>query len=318
MIPRLNAQLVDDAAGRIDPFLSPTPLRSSTARPQRILLKLENEQPTGSFKVRGALSNLLAQAPCPNGFVTASAGNHGLGVAFAASVSGRSETITVFVPTSAPERKIAQLRAFKIDLRVEGATYDDAAVLARKHADVSGARYIHAYDDPLTAAGQGTVACELAAQTQALGAVFVPVGGGGLITGIAAWLKERKPEVRVIAVQPVASPALRASIDAGRALHDFQAAPTLADGLAGGIGDFVFEHRNLIDEIVVVDEAETRRAIKALWQLDGVRAEASGAVAYAAAIARDGACGTSVAIITGGNIDDAVFDRVIDAEGSGS
>lgn len=311
---RLDASMVEAAHARIRPFLPPTPLATKRAMGEgRIFLKLETEQPTGSFKVRGALSNLLRQPETRTGFVTASAGNHGLGVAWAAKASARAERITIFVPGSAPEAKIRKLREFDIDLKVVGETYDDAARAAHEHEQETGARYIHAYDDPMTASGQGTLAVEVADRLERVGTMIVPVGGGGLISGTAAWFKERFPATRIVAVQADASPSLSESIRLRRALLEYPAGPTLADGLAGGIGHIVFEHRDLLDEIVNVPEALIRAAIRRLHLEDGVRAEASGAITLGA-LDMEASLGWPepiVCVVSGANIDDSAFAPIV-------
>jgi threonine dehydratase len=182
-----------------------------------------------------------------------------------------------------------------------------------EHVRRTGATYVHAFDDPRTAAGQGTAALEIADSLPSAGTVVVPVGGGGLITGMAVALLARLPHVRIVAVQPEASPALRDSLAAGRPLLDYAAAPTLADGLAGGIGRMVWERRDLIDEVVLVSEAEIESAIVALATHDQVIAEGAGAAAVAAIAAGrvPGGGRPVVAMITGGNLDIAVLARLL-------
>ena len=167
-----------------------------------------------------------------------------------------------------------------------------------------------------TAAGQGTIGLEILDECPEVAAVLVPVGGGGLIAGLAAAVKARAPGVRVVAVQPEASPALRESLRLGRALLTYPAGPTLADGLSGGIGEIAFDHRDLIDEIVTVSEDEIEDAIVALLAADQVVAEASGAVGVAALRAgkvASAARGPVVAVVTGGNIDARVLARLLGA-----
>lgn len=311
---RLTAALVDQAYDVIRPFLRPTRLlETRDARHRRVFLKLETEQPTGSFKVRGALSNLLRQPETLAGFVAASAGNHGLGLAWAAEQSGRREPVTIFVPGSAPETKVSKLRQYPVALRIVGETFDDAERAARQFEREENARFIHAYDDLLTAAGQGTLAIEVQQALGSIGTLVAPVGGGGLISGNAAWFKERHPGVRIVAVQPDASPALSESIRLGRALLEYPAGPTLADGLSGGIGRIVFDHRALIDEVLNVPEERIRAAIRSLHRNDGVRAEASGAIARAALDLEESMDWPEpiVCVITGGNIDDSVFEKIV-------
>jgi threonine dehydratase len=210
---------------------------------------------------------------------------------------------------------VDKLRTFPVEVRQEGANYDEAHALALEHAARTGATYVHAFEDARTAAGQGTVALELIEQAPALAAVVVPVGGGGLIAGMATALKTRAPATRVIAVQPEASPALRESLRIGRALLEFPAGPTLADGLAGGIGEIAFEHRDLIDEVVVVPEAEIEAAVVALLAADQVVAEGSGAIGVAAIRAGlvDAHRGPTAVVVTGANIDVAVLARLLAA-----
>jgi threonine dehydratase len=217
------------------------------------------------------------------------------------------------VPDSAPRAKVAKLRTFPVEVRQHGATYDDAHALAVEHAEATGATYVHAFEDRRTAAGQGTVALELLEQAPELAAVVVPVGGGGLISGMAALLSARAPGVRVIAVQPEASPALRESLKLGRPLLEYPAGPTLADGLAGGIGAIAFDHRDLFDDVVVVPEADIEDAIVALLAEDQVVAEASGAIGVAAV--RSGLVsareGPVAVVVTGANIDARVLERLL-------
>ena len=319
MSVRLSLDDVERARATIRSYLSPPPLRRSFAlrAAGQAYLKLECWQPTGSFKVRGALNTLVSLSPDERrrGVVAASAGNHALGVAFAVQVLGGRTEATLFVPGSAPRAKVEKLRGFDVTVQVEGATYDDAHALAMSHARRTGATYVHAFEDPRTAAGQGTTALEILDELPGVGAILVPVGGGGLISAVAVVVKARAPGVRVVAVQPEASPALPESIRQGRPLLEYPAGPTLADGIAGGIGEIVFEHRDLIDDVVLVSEEEIGDAVVALLADDQVVAEASGAVGVAAL--RSGKWRADgrpvVAIVTGGNIDASVLRRLLSA-----
>jgi threonine dehydratase len=308
---------VEDARHTIAPYLPPTPLRRAFSVPGgQAWLKLECWQPTGSFKVRGALNVLsaLTSAERTRGVVAASAGNHALGVAFAIQALGGDMPATVFVPATAPRAKVDKLRTFPVTVVEGGATYDEAAARAADHARTTGAFSVHAYDDPRTAAGQGTVGLEILDQNPLIGTIVVPVGGGGLIAGIAAAVKAQRPDVRIVAVQPAASPALRDSIAQGEPLLDYPAGPTLADGLAGGIGLMVYTHRHLVDEVVNVTEPEIEDAIVALVAHDQVVAEGSGAVGVAAL--RSGRLRLddgrpAAVVITGANIDAGVLGRLL-------
>jgi threonine dehydratase len=313
----LTLDEVERAAATLRPYLRPTPLRQSALfRNAPVYLKLECWQPTGSFKVRGATNVLasLTQAERARGVVAASAGNHALGLAFAAQALGGAIEATVFVPETAPRAKVDKLRRFPVTVHEKGATYDDAVAEAMVFRDRTGATWVHAFEDARTAAGQGTAGLEILEELPAVDTIVVPVGGGGLIVGIATAAKALSPGVRVVAVQPEASPSLRESLRQGRALLTYPAGPTLADGLAGGIGEIVFAHRHLIDEVVTVSEEETEDAIAALVAEDQVVSEASGAVGVAALRAgriapRDGR--PVAVVITGGNIDARVLARLL-------
>ena len=315
--PRLlSAGEIERARERLRGLLPPTPLRRSFAlRPHAAWLKLECWQPTGSFKVRGALHHLasLSAEECRRGVVAASAGNHALGVAWAAQALGGRVPATLFVPESAPRAKVEKLRSFPVSVRVVGATYDDAFDASLAYAQAEGARYLHAFEDPLTAAGQGSCGLEILEQLPEVATIVVPVGGGGLIASIATVVKARAPRVRIVAVQPEASPSLAESLARGEALLRYPAGPTLADGVAGGIGEIVFRHRALIDEVVAVPEPALEDAIAALLAEDQVVAEGAGALAAAALRCGrvSAAAGPVVLVVSGGNIDARQLARLL-------
>ena len=316
-LPRpVRPEEVERAREVVGRHLAPTPLRPAFACKGDVLLKLECWQPTGSFKVRGALNTLssLSDEDARAGVVAASAGNHALGVAFAVRALGGTLRATLFVPRSAPRAKVDKLRRFPVVVIQEGEDYDQAHALALAHAERTGRRYVHAFDEPATAAGQGTVGLEVLEQRPDIRTLVVPVGGGGLMAGCAVAIKARAPHVRVVAVQPEASPSLAESLRVGRPLLEFAAAPTLADSLAGGIGEIVFAHRGLIDEVVAVKESDIEQAVVALLAQDQVVAEGAGAVGVAAlrsgALRLDGGEPAAV-VVSGGNIDAAVLARLL-------
>jgi threonine dehydratase len=316
---RLRPEDVERAAAVVGSYLAPTPLRRSFAveGPGAVWLKLECWQPTGSFKVRGALNALAALSPGERaaGVVAASAGNHALGVAYAAQALGGLARVTLFVPTSAPRAKVDKLRRFPVEVRQEGREYDETVVHARAYAEETGARYVHAFEDRATAAGQGTAGLEVLSQLPDLGTLVVPVGGGGLISACAVAVKARAPHVRVVAVQAGASPALRESLRQGRPLLTYPAGPTIADGLAGGVGAIAYEHRDLIDDVVDVPEEAIEDAVVALLGRDQVLAEGSGAIGVAAlrrGLVTPGGRPVAV-IVTGANIDTDVLSRLLAA-----
>jgi threonine dehydratase len=312
----LSLDDVRRAREALRPHLPPTPLRRAfSVAGGSAWLKLESLQPTGSFKVRGALAAMSALPADERrrGVVAASAGNHALGMALAAETLG-GVPATVFVPESAPRPKLEKLRRFAVTVRIVGATYDDACAAGAVFARETGAMEVHAFEDPRVAAGQGTCGLEVLEQLGPVGTILVPVGGGGLLSGLATVVKALRPDVKVVAVQPDASPALRDSLRQGAPLLEYPARPTLADGLAGGIGAIAWEHRALVDEVVVVPEAAIEEAVVALLAEDQVVAEASGAVGVAAlrkGLVRSLDARPAVAIVTGANIELGALARLL-------
>jgi threonine dehydratase len=249
-------------------------------------LKLETVQPTGSFKVRGAANALLAlqeAGESPRGVVTFSTGNHGRAVAFVGRRLGLP--VTVCVAETVPETKLAPLRASGAELRVEGATQDEAALIARDLASHHQLALIEPFDDPHVIAGQGTIGLELAEQLPGLDSVLVPVSGGGLVSGIAVVIKALRPHTRVIGVCADSAPAMFDSVRAGRPVASPERA-TLADSLRGGVGtenhwtfDLVRAH---VDDLVVVSEGQIKGALLHALHEHGLVLEGAGAVGIAA------------------------------------
>lgn len=289
-----------------------TPLRHSWSLSEMsgvpTWLKLECWQPTGSFKVRGALNFLanLTVAERAHPLVTASAGNHALGVSYAAQQLGMTG-VTIFVPRTAPRAKLDKLRAFPVEVIQAGDTYDEAHHAAEQFQRDTGATFVHAYDDPRTVAGAGTIGLEILEDLPDVEVVLVPVGGGGMIAGIATAIKAVAPAVKVIGVQPEASPALRDSLRDGRVYEEYPAGPTIADGLAGGIGRICFEvAQRCVDDVIIVREDELHAAVAALVAREQLLVEGSGAVGVAAVMlhAIEGLAGKrTAAVLSGANLD---------------
>ncbi len=305
-------ELVDflQAARRIRPYIHHTPLiRSHFLSEQTrgdVWLKLENQQPTGSFKVRGALNKLsqLLATERAQGIVAASAGNHALGVAHAAA-SLNLGRVAIFVPHSTPDAKLKKLRRFPITLHLAGQTYEDAHQAAVAFAAQTGAVEISAYDDLAVIAGQGTAGVEIMHDLPTAELMLVPIGGGGLVSGVATAVRHINPACQIIGVQPQASPAAQLSFAQNKAIDPYDHAPTIADGLAGGFGKrpFALLRQNPPD-VVLVSEAEIRQAIVALLAEEQLVIEPSGATAVAPLLAgRVNVRGkTAVCILTGGNL----------------
>ena len=295
-----------DAEKRIRPLLPPTPLVESPELAPRALLKLETFQPTGSFKVRGALALLTRLAPGER-VVAASAGNHALGVAWAATALGVEATVVV--PETAAPAKLAALERFPVELLRHGAGYDEAERHALALAG-EGRRYVSAYNDPDVIAGGGTLALEL---PEGPLTIVCPVGGGGLCAGVALWASG-PADVRVVGVEAEASRAVSVAVAAGW-VAPVEVGPTLADGLAGNLepGSVTVELvRAHVAELVAVTEAEIEEAIRLLVSEHGVVAEGAGAVATAALLAgKVAVAGRPVALVTGRNMDTAVLGRIL-------
>ncbi|MFS8570238.1 MAG: threonine/serine dehydratase [Thermaerobacter sp.] len=309
------------ARRRIAPYLEPTPLQASRTFSRmtgwQVWLKPENLQRTGSFKARGALNAVLRlaegegetggpQAPSRRrGVITASSGNHGQAVAFAAASAGLPATVVV--PEQASPAKVAAMEGYGARVVRHGRFPDERKAHARRLAREEGLHYIDSTDDPDVIAGQGTVAVEVLEDLPDVAALVVPVGGGGLISGVAAAVKGMRPGVRVIGVEPVGSAAMHASLQAGRPVTLDQV-DSVADGLwCRRPGDLCFAHvRRFVDDIVRVDEAEILAAMALLAERAKLVVEPSGAVSLAAGLARrlpGVAAGRPVAfVLTGGNV----------------
>jgi threonine dehydratase len=278
----------------------------------RIWLKRDDLQRTGAFKERGARNALLCLTPeeRARGVVAASAGNHALGLAFHGAQLG--VPVTVVVPVTAPEVKIARCRALGARVVVQGTSFDAAQAFAAEWAQQTGASLVHPFDDLRVIAGQATMALEFLEQVQQLDTVVVPVGGGGLLAGVATAVKALRPRVRVVGVEPANAAGFLAARRAGRpvrtAVH-----PTLADGLAvAEVGPTAFPiAARLVDEVVTVTEHEIAVAIAALARTCGAVAEGAGAGALAAVLAGKVAAHSVMLPVSGRNIDPAVHQRIL-------
>jgi len=292
--------------------LEPAPLLSARLG-SRLLLKREDEQRTFSFKIRGAYNKIsgLGAEQMAAGVVAASAGNHAQGVALAAKELGTSALIVM--PATTPRIKVDAVAALGARIELYGDTYDDAQARARAAEAEEGRVFVHAYDDPDTIAGQGTVGMEILQQhPEPLDAIFVPVGGGGLISGIAAYTKRLRPEIRIIGVEPVDAAAMKASLDAGERVL-LKTVGGFADGVAvRQVGVETFRIcRELVDDIVLVSTDEICAAIKDVFEDTRTILEPAGALSIAGAkrwLADGGRRGLEVvAVASGANMN---FDRL--------
>ena len=283
---------------------------------QDLFLKLENLQMTGSFKERGALNKIATLTPeqGARGVVAASAGNHAQGVAYHATQRGIRAVIVM--PLTTPLVKVTATRGFGAEVVLHGANYDEACVEATRLCEAEGMTFIHPFDDPLVMAGQGTIGLEMLEQIEGLQAVVVPIGGGGLIGGIACAVKESKPSVRVIGVQTSRLPSMQRAV---REHHPttLDPATTIADGIAvRRAGEVTFPVVDkYVDEIVTVDEDEIASSILTLLEREKTLAEGAGATALAAVLQQRTTLpkGMRTAVlVSGGNIDVTLLSRIIE------
>lgn len=323
MTNELTADAVDEAAARLAPVVRRTPLEMSDRLTAGlgfpVLLKREDLQLCRSYKVRGAFNviSTLSDEERARGVVCASAGNHGQGVAYACHLLGIRGR--VYLPANTPRQKrqrIATIGGEWIEPIIAGSSYDEASAAAHADAERTGAVYVHPFDDPLTIAGQGTIAPELVAQAEGpVDTVLVPVGGGGLIAGLALWLRAHAPGVHLVGVEPAGAPSMRAALAAGHPVA-LDAIDTFIDGAAvGRVGDTTFPIvRDLVDEVVAVPEGAVCTEMLALYQSEGVIAEPAGALAGAALRTelRRPPQGPVVCIVSGGNNDVSRYGEVVE------
>jgi threonine dehydratase len=305
------------AAARLAPHLGPTPLVASPWLSRltgaEVRLKLESLQVTRSFKVRGALnalSRLAAREPRPM-VVTASAGNHGRAVAWAAERLGLAAV--VFTPRAAPQAKLGPIRAHGADLRPVAEDYEGAERLAMQWAAESGAVFVSPYSHEDVIAGGGTVALEIVEAWPEVDEVVVAIGGGGLISGIACFVKTGRRSVTVIGVEAEASSAFSAARRAGR-IVTIEPRPTLADGLGGNVEPETLTWpyiRDLVDDVVTVSEGQLAAGLRGLVSQEHLIAEGAG-VAAVAAVAGRRAHGRKIAVVvSGANIDTPTLVQVL-------
>lgn len=315
---------VEAAAAALASVVHRTPLEHSPRLSERlganVLLKRENRQLARSYKVRGAfhLISGLTDEERARGVVCASAGNHGQGVAWSCArlgIGGR-----VYVPGNTPRQKrqrITTLGAGAVELVVTGSSYDEANAAAQADAASSGAVFVHPFDDVRTIAGQGSVAVEVLADAPLpVHTVVAPIGGGGLISGMAVWLRERHPGVRIIGVEPAGAASMTAALQAGEPTPLGQI-DTFVDGAAvGRVGNATYPLvRDLVDEVLTVPEGAVCTEMLDLYQVEGIIAEPAGALASTAVAALAGSVPEDqslVCIVSGGNNDVSRYAEIVE------
>ncbi|MBB2957120.1 threonine ammonia-lyase [Pseudoclavibacter helvolus] len=319
--PTITLEQIVAAREIVRQVISQTPIDSARFLSEKlgspVLLKCENMQRTGSYKIRGATYRLsqLSEEQRSRGVVAASAGNHAQGVAFAARQLGIKATI--FMPVGVPLPKLQATRGYGAEVVLTGVNVADALLAAKQFAADTGAEFIHPYDHADIITGQATLALDILEQAPDVDTIIVPIGGGGLISGVSVAAKllgeQRGRPIRIIGVQAANSAPFPVSLEAGHPVK-IQARPTIADGIAVDVpGDITFEVvRDLVDEVVTVSEDDISRAILLLVERAKLVAEPAGATAVAAILAdkiKD--AGTTVAILSGGNIDPLMLEKVL-------
>ncbi|HKW91941.1 MAG TPA: threonine/serine dehydratase [Methylomirabilota bacterium] len=313
MTTRVDRAAIEKTYSLIQPYIRVTPVVETSGAdfglaPFPLTFKLELLQHAGSFKTRGAFTNLLTRPIPAAGVVAASGGNHGAAVAYAAMRLGVKARI--FVPTVSSPAKITRIRGYGAELVVGGDRYADALAASQAWVAESGALAVHAFDQEETLLGQGTLALELGREAPDIDTLLVSVGGGGLIGGIAAWCAGRP---RAIGVEPEAAPTLTKALEAGKPV-DAEAGGIAADSLAPRrVGELMFPiARAHVARVVLVEDAAIRRAQEALWEALRVVAEPGGAAAFSALLSGRyaPAPGERVGVVvSGGNTTAVDFSR---------
>ena len=286
--------------------------RSNPSR--RVWLKLENQQVTGSFKARGSMNKVLSMSATEKqyGAITASTGNHGMGVARALELTGTSGSI--YLPKTASKAKIEKLEVLGGNLEFVDGSCLNTELYAKSIANETSATWISPYNDLKIIGGQGTIGIEILDQCPTLTRVFVTVGGGGLISGVAAILKHFKPSIKIVGCLPSQSPEMYLSVKAGHIVDLDEEKETLSDGSAGGVeeGSITFPLcQQLVDEWALVSESDIAHAMRSVYHTHQMVIEGAAGVAVAGWMHSESDTGTDLVIICGGNIDSELFQSVI-------
>lgn len=315
----LNYELIVEAQDRLRKRVRHTELISSNHFSRQLgyplLLKCENLQTTGAFKLRGAMNFMTARdrSELAQGVTAASAGNHAQGVAYAADLLGVAARI--FMPESTPPQKVQSTRELGAEVVLTGANFDESFAAAQADSQANGTVFIHPFDDPLVMAGQGTIGLEILKDLPDLANIVVPIGGGGLLAGIAVAIKEQHPQVRIIGVETAAAPCMYRAVQDNR-ISEVPLSVTIADGIAvKKAGQQTMPIiRDLVDELVLVEEEEIALAIVALLEKRKLLVEGAGAVTLAALLNNKVAQvrGKTVCLLSGGNIDVRTLALVVE------
>ena len=310
----LNLGMIYEAQQRLRNIARITPLTAAPVFGKNVYIKAENLQLTGSFKLRGAYNKIcsLSEEEKARGVIACSAGNHAQGVALSASRAGIRSVICM--PAGAPIAKVESTKGYGAEVVLVDGVYDDAARKAEELAREEGYTFAHPFNDEMVIAGQGTIALEIIRQLPEVDQIVVPIGGGGLISGVAYTIKQIKPSCRVVGVQAAGAPSMKQSIEAGE-IQELGSVSTIADGIAvKKPGDLTFECcQKYVDEIVTVTDSEISSAILALMESQKTVTEGAGATPVAAVMFGkvDTKDRVTVCVVSGGNIDVTILSRVI-------
>lgn len=315
-----NYNEVKDAYERIKGYVRKTPLEPSFYLGEdgrQYFFKLESFQRVKSFKIRGALNKMLTLTPeeIQRGVATISSGNHGSSVSYAASLLG-IKNAKVIVPETTPQSKVDKILHFGADVMLMGKNYDEAHAMGMEYINEHGMTYIDAYyDDPKIYGGQGTVAIEILEQNPNIDTIVVPIGGGGLITGIAVAAKSIKPDIRIVGVQTEACPAMIRSYEDGVFYEEYPCESSLCDSLIGGIGALSYEMaKDYVDDFIMVSEESIGKAVSFMARQEKYIVEAGSCTTVAAVMDyRERIGGENIALVlSGGNIDGDVLFQLMD------
>ena len=310
---------VKEAYERIKSYVRKTPLEESFylgTEDQKVFFKLESFQRAKSFKIRGALNKMLTLSPeeIERGVATISSGNHGSSVSYAASLLG-IKNAKVIVPETTPQSKVDKILYFGSEAMLMGKNYDEAHALGMQFIEDNGMTYIDAYyDDPKIYGGQGTIAIEILEQNPQIDTIVVPIGGGGLITGIAVAAKAIKPEIRIVGVQTENCPAMIKAYEDNVFYEEYPCEDSICDSLIGGIGALSYQMaKDYVDEFIAVSEETVGKAVSFMAKHEKYIVEAGSCVTVAALMDhRDRIGGKNVALVlSGGNIDGALLTELM-------
>lgn len=316
----MNYKDIENSYDRIKNYIYKTPFEESmflSDSNRRVYLKYESLQRVKSFKIRGAFSKMtgLSKEEKLRGVVAISSGNHGVAVSYAATILG-IEKVKIIVPKNTPSSKVNKIRYYGGQVIFAGDNYDEAHSYGEQYIKDHNMTVIDAYyEDPEVYAGQGTVGLEMLRENPQLDALLVPVGGGGLITGVAVAAKHIKPSIKIIGVQPEACPAMLMSMKKNIFYKEYPTAPSICEALVGGIGKLAFEKSNdVIDEIILVSEEYVRLGVKHVIEKEKFIVEPSSAICVGALLQHERYFGDNLGLVmTGGNLDEKLMMEILNA-----